>query len=86
MINCILTVAALAVIPAIAGGSVPQWPQDTKDPDDPRVHAFYQAQCNAWSDQAGRKGEDRQQYQKWCVQQMATLRPVGFDEGNGGGE
>ena len=82
----ILTIAALAAIPALAGASLPQWPQGTMDENDPRVGAFYQAQCNAWSDQSGRQGEDRQKYQTWCVQQMAFLRPVGFEEDKSGDE
>lgn len=86
MIKRILTISALAAIPALASASLPQWPQGTMDEKDPRVGAFYQAQCNTWSDQAGRKGEARQKYQNWCVEQMASLRPVGFEEDKGGDE
>ncbi len=86
MIKRTLTISALAAIPAIASASLPNWPQGSMDEKDPRVGAFYQAQCAAWSDQAGRKGEDRQKYQNWCVEQMASLRPVGFEEDKGGGD
>lgn len=82
----ILSLATLAAIPALAGASMPQWPQGTMDESDPRVGAFYQAQCNTWSDQAGRKGEDRDKYLNWCVNQMAMLRPVGYEDDKGGDE
>lgn len=86
MIKQVLSIAALAAIPALSSASLPQWPQGTMDEQDPRVGAFYQAQCAAWSDQAGRQGEAREKYQTWCVQQMASLRPVGFEEDKGGDE
>lgn len=87
MIKTLCSIAALAAIPALASASLPQWPQGTMDEQDPRVGAFYQAQCSAWSEQSGRQGEEREKYQAWCVQQMASLRPVGFEEEKeGGGE
>jgi hypothetical protein len=68
---------------ALAADTLPAWPTDAADESDARVVAFYQAQCNQWATQAGRQGEDKQNYAKWCNQQMPNLAPVGFEADKG---
>ena len=72
---------------ALADTAAPVWPSGAMDKKDPRVLAFYDAQCNRWADTKGLAGDPRESYLAKCKTNAAKVYPVGYAPPSvGGGE
>jgi len=69
----------LAGAAAVSAAEIPPMPNDTLDTNDARVQAHYQGQCAAWAEEQKLTGEALAQFVAECRQEMAVMRPVGFD-------
>ncbi|MCB1786486.1 MAG: hypothetical protein KDJ33_09555 [Gammaproteobacteria bacterium] len=76
----------LFAVPVLAASEAIVFPADATLPDDPRVTAFYGAQCEQWADARGLQGIERQSYVDGCRANGPAIWPVGSEESSGGGE
>lgn len=79
----ITTLAALLVFgagTALASQTMPPWPMDTLDENDPQVIAWYQAKCENWASEMGVQADGRQTYVAGCMQNAPETWPVGYEE------
>jgi hypothetical protein len=69
---------------AVAAAPV-TWPVGVQKKDDPRLVAFYEAQCTRWADDNGLAGEARTDYLAKCLVNVQKIYPVGYAKSSGGG-
>ena len=87
MLRKIFLASALGLAGAAAfAAEIPPLPNDTLDTNDPRVQAHYQGQCATWAEEQKLNGEALTQFLAECRQDMSEMRPVGFDNSEGGSE
>ena len=79
MSGLLVSAAALSATEPVA------WPAGAQDKQDPRVLAFYEAQCNNWADGHGLPAEQRGAYLQQCRVSAAMVYPVGYDLKSGAG-
>jgi hypothetical protein len=79
--------AVLVAAPAgYAADDKPVWLAGAQKKDDPRVLAFYDAQCAQYADRnALTEKEGREAFVAKCRESIAGVFPVGYAVGGGGG-
>lgn len=76
----------LCAAPALALASDgPVWPAQVIQKDDPRLAAFYDAQCADYA-RRGLTGLDAEQFHAQCLKTIKAVFPAGLGSAGGGGE
>ena len=70
--------------PLLAAISEPQWPAGATNDNDPRVVAFYQAQCQQWATEGQMAGQNQSDYVAKCLTNAPSIWPVGQEQGGPG--
>jgi hypothetical protein len=68
----------LTVPQAALAADGPAWPEGVQKKDDPRILAFYDAQCAQWADGNGLAADARDAFIKKCRTDAAGTYPVGM--------
>lgn len=80
LLTALLPVALVGTATAVEGTFFP----GSEREDSPRVAGYYQSQCMQWSEADWIESDQRASYMRECVQSMAEVRPIGWDDDSEG--